>query len=195
MKTVGIISDTHAALPASALGVLRGGYPASQVLRHVPVDDPSSEPFAPAPCDLIAHAGDIGNATEPSQEVLDALGEVAPVVAVLGNCDYPVYSIGGEPVGRHAVFAVEDVGFAMLHEPESLRAAVKGAGPTQPAFIKPAPRVLVHGHTHLPKVLATAASVTVCPGSVSRPKQGNPPTIAILKVDAGRLLGIDIVAV
>lgn len=195
MKTLAVLSDTHAALPDAVLDVLRGGYAPDQVLRHVPVDDPGQGPADPAPCDLIAHAGDIGNADEPAQWVLDALREAAPVVAVLGNCDYPVYSLDGSPVRQHAVFDLDGVGFAMLHEPESLRAAVKGAGPTQPAFITPAPRVLVHGHTHLFRILQTAGGVTVCPGSVARPKQGNPATLAILKVDAGRLLCVDVVAV
>ena len=79
METLGIISDTHTLLPQAALDALRGGYAAEQVLRHVPVDDPSQEPFDPAPCDLIAHAGDIGDADTPAQRVLDELCGVAPV--------------------------------------------------------------------------------------------------------------------
>ena len=55
MKTIGVISDTHGLLRPEAVAALQGS-------------------------DLIIHAGDIG-----SPEVIEALRETAPVVAVRGR--------------------------------------------------------------------------------------------------------------
>ena len=57
LKTIGVISDTHALLRPEALAAL-------------------------APSDHILHAGDIGNI-----KVLDALRHLAPVTAIRGNID------------------------------------------------------------------------------------------------------------
>ncbi len=57
MRNIGIISDTHGLLRASALAALSS-------------------------CDLIIHAGDVGK-----EEILDELGAIAPVAAVRGNID------------------------------------------------------------------------------------------------------------
>ena len=55
---LGILSDTHGLLRPEVPAVLEG-------------------------CDAILHAGDIGG-----QDILDALGELAPVYAVRGNNDW-----------------------------------------------------------------------------------------------------------
>lgn len=57
MKVVGVISDTHGKLRASALAALKG-------------------------CDAIVHAGDIGR-----PELLDCLRTIAPLTVVRGNVD------------------------------------------------------------------------------------------------------------
>ncbi len=57
MTQVGLISDTHSLLRPEATEALQGS-------------------------DLIVHAGDIG-----SLDVIEALSEIAPVVAVRGNVD------------------------------------------------------------------------------------------------------------
>ena len=69
MKTIGIISDTHGSLDPRAYAALFG-------------------------VDLIIHAGDIGG-----PPVLNELETIAPVVAVLGNNDFPEY---GSAVGSRA---------------------------------------------------------------------------------------------
>ena len=199
MKTVGLISDTHCRLPQAALDVLAGTYTPEQVLLHVAIDADEDPGILPsAPCDLIAHAGDVGYAADPCPWILDELEALAPLVVVTGNCDWPdAYSFHGKPLPRYETFKVEGVSFAMLHEPHDLRAATRGKNPLNPAYIMPMPRVLVHGHTHVVEVVeAPAGSVTVCPGSVSRPRGGYPPTVGILKVEEpGRVLTIDIVAI
>lgn len=57
MRTIGVISDTHGLLRAEALAALEG-------------------------CDLIVHAGDVGD-----DDVLRRLKQVAPVLAVHGNTE------------------------------------------------------------------------------------------------------------
>ena len=57
MVLVGVISDTHGLLRPEAVEALKGS-------------------------ELIIHAGDVG-----APEILEALGRIAPVVAVRGNVD------------------------------------------------------------------------------------------------------------
>ena len=196
VRTLGLLSDTHGRMPDTVLEVLEGAYDASRVLQTVPVeatvDDPAPRPVR---CDLIAHAGDIGSYSVQSGWILDALEAVAPVVAVLGNNDPAVYATGRGPVGLHAVFELAGARFAMLHEPAELQAATQGRGPTRPAFIKPMPRVLVHGHTHVPKIAEAGGRLTLCPGAVSRPRQGGGPTMMLVRVaEPGRVLTVQLVS-
>ena len=199
MKTIGLISDTHCKLPAAALDVLRGEYAPEQVLLHTAIDASDDEGILPAaPCDLIAHAGDVGYASQPCPWILDELEAIAPLFVVCGNCDWPdEYNFHGKPLPLYATFKADGVSFAMLHRPTDLRAAVRGRDPLNPAYIMPEPRVLIHGHTHALDVLvAPSGTVTVCPGSVSRPREGNPPTVGIVKIDEpGRVLTVDIVEI
>lgn len=154
MKTIGIISDTHGSLGSRAYAALFG-------------------------VDLIIHAGDIGG-----PPVLNELETIAPVVAVLGNNDFPEY---GSAVGRFARPVVEGVRFLVAHYPRDVRVSFAGSSALAPG--DPIPRVLVHGHTHVPKLevgaAARPADVLVCPGSASRPRGGSPRSIARMVVDAG----------
>lgn len=59
MPTIGVISDTHGALPETVPGIFRG-------------------------VEAIVHAGDVGD-----PEILHRLRTVAPVTAVYGNIDRP----------------------------------------------------------------------------------------------------------
>lgn len=81
---LGLISDTHGLLRDSAVTALRG-------------------------CELIVHAGDVGK-----PEILDALGAIAPVVAVRGNIDsgdwaskLPLTAMA--QAGRSRLFVIHDV--------------------------------------------------------------------------------------
>ena len=199
MKTIGVISDTHCRLPEGALAVLRGEYDPSQIIVHEAVDaDDEAAVFDAAPCDLIAHAGDVGYASDPCPWILDELETIAPVLVVAGNCDWPdAFRFHGKPLPQYETFSVEGVRFAMLHMPKDLRDAVFGKDPLNPAYIMPEPRVLIHGHTHAFRVMVSPAnSVTVCQGSPTSPRGENPPTVALIKVEEpGRVLTVDIVAI
>ena len=105
-------------------------------------------------------------------------------MAVLGNNDFPEY---GSAVGRFARPVVEGVRFLVAHYPRDVRVSFAGSSALAPG--DPIPRVLVHGHTHVPKLevgaAARPADVLVCPGSASRPRGGSPRSIARMVVDAG----------
>ena len=81
---IGLISDTHGLLRESALRALRG-------------------------VEIILHAGDVGDAA-----ILEALGKVAPVVAVRGNVDtaawaevLPVTAVAN--AGSEKIYMLHDV--------------------------------------------------------------------------------------
>ena len=63
-RYIGLISDTHGLLRATAIAALRGS-------------------------DVIVHAGDVG-----APEILERLTEVAPVIAVRGNVDTQPWAAG-----------------------------------------------------------------------------------------------------
>lgn len=82
-KLIGVISDTHGLVRPQAIEAMAGA-------------------------DLILHAGDIGN-----QEVLDALREIAPVVAVRGNNDKGEW---GQSLPDWEVVEIGAVSIYMLHD-------------------------------------------------------------------------------
>lgn len=140
---IGIVSDTHGSLSALAVDALQG-------------------------CDRIIHAGDIG-----SSNVLYKLEAIAPVTAVVGNCDYNDY---GPEVGYVAETCIDGVSFFVTHRPEDL------------PFLDPGRMdVAVNGHTHVPLIERKHGVLRVNPGSVSRPRGGEGPTIAIVTTRPGRV--------
>jgi hypothetical protein len=138
---VGVISDTHGLLRPEALGALAGS-------------------------GLIIHAGDVGG-----PEVLEALGRVAPVVAVRGNNDR-----GGWADALPLYEAVE-VGGAfvyILHDLKELDIAPAAAG-----F-----RVVVSGHSHKPLAEERRGVLYLNPGSAGPRRFKLPVTVARLRLDA-----------
>lgn len=136
-----------------------------------------------AASDRIIHAGDI---CDPG--ILRELETLAPVAAVLGNNDFPEY---GDAVGRFAKPTIDGVRFLVAHYPRDVRIGPHGCAGVAPG--DPLPEVCVHGHTHVAHITvgkeARPASLVLCPGSVSRPRGGMPPSVAFVEVEAGRLIG------
>lgn len=137
-----------------------------------------------ADCDRIVHAGDIGG-----PEILRELATLAPVTAVLGNNDFPEY---GADVGRYARFEVDGVKFLMAHYPRDVRLSSFGTGALAPG--DPIPDVCIHGHTHIPRIdfgkEVRPAQYVLCPGSASRPRGGNQPSVAKVEVANGAVASI-----
>ena len=139
-----------------------------------------------ADCDHIIHAGDIGN-----PGILRELQTLAPVTAVLGNNDFDEY---GESVGRYAHPRIDGVKFLVAHYPRDVRISAFGTGAL--AAGDPIPDICVHGHTHIPKLEygkeVRPAQFVLCPGSASRPRGGNPRSIAKIDIAGGAVESIRI---
>ena len=143
---VGLISDTHGRLDPRVLAV-----------------------FAEeGPLAAIVHAGDIGS--DPG--VLWELEAVAPVTAVLGNCDFP---LGGLELTGLARVNVAGVRILAIHDFGDL-------GPMPPDV-----DVVVRGHSHVPSVQEHGGVLVVNPGSASQRRRMPSRSVAILElVDQGR---------
>ena len=136
-KRVGLISDTHGLLRREALEALRGS-------------------------ELILHAGDVGK-----PEILEALKEIAPVLAVRGNVDI-------DPWAQALPFtAVANAGAAtiyMLHNLKELDLNPAAAG-----F-----QIVVSGHSHQPAKMERDGVLYINPGSAGPRRFQLPVTVARL---------------
>ena len=169
MLRVGVISDTHGALPPSVREAL-------------------------AECNHIIHAGDIG-----SPGILYQLEEISPVTAVLGNCDYDsdfenYFDDAGQNLKYSAKIVLEGVRILVMHRPDALRAALAGQKPNVLSPHDPLPHIAIHGHTHTPRREQTGAVLTLCPGSPSRPR-GSMPSVLLLTLDSGKILSLEFLEV
>jgi putative phosphoesterase len=137
-KSIGIISDTHGVVRPQAIEALEG-------------------------VEMILHAGDVG-----SQQVLDTLNEIAPVVAVRGNNDKGEWA---------EVVEVGDVSIYMLHDVKEIDISPSGAG-----F-----QVVVSGHSHKPLIEEQRGVLYVNPGSAGPRRFSLPVSVAHLRVNGGKV--------
>jgi len=142
--TVGVIADTHGHLGAGAIEAMAG-------------------------VDLILHAGDID-----APPVLEALGTIAPVLAVRGNMDQGSWA-RQLPIGR-PIEAGALVLYA-LHDLTRLDLDPAAAGIA----------AVLCGHTHRPLLERRRGVLYLNPGSASLPRDGRPPSIARLCIEGSRL--------
>lgn len=122
--------------------------------------------------DRVIHAGDV---EDPAH--LTDLEAIAPVTAVSGNVD------GAE------VRAVAPQEASIVAA--GLRVAVIHGHQVHPSYERlvarfPDARVIVHGHTHVPRCLTIGDVLIVNPGAAGRSQKGHPPCVAILEVTEGR---------
>ena len=143
-KLIGIISDTHGLVRPQALEALKG-------------------------VDMILHAGDIG-----SQDVLNTLNEVAPVVAVRGNNDKADWA---HSLPDWEVVEVGNVSIYMLHDVKEIDISPSGAG-----F-----QVVVSGHSHKPSVEEQRGVLYINPGSAGPRRFTLPVSVAHLHVVGKKL--------
>ena len=138
-------------------------------------------------CDFIIHAGDIGRG------VLEDLRAIAPVIAVLGNNDYPSQYPG---LDYFASPSFKGVRFLVSHTPVDLTAALRGnRGVLSPG--DPLPHVAIHGHTHVPNLergmVGNPGGWLLCPVSVSRPRGGSKRTVAKIVIDKGAVKSVKLI--
>jgi len=132
VQVIGLIADTH--IPARAIGL------SAELLNGL------------AGVDLIIHAGDI---VHPS--VLDALGQIAPVVAVAGNMDPPELQAG---LGRTKTLSIGKYTIGVIHGD-----GVRGTTRERALAAFPNADCVVFGHSHQPLVEKAGRVLLVNPGS------------------------------
>jgi uncharacterized protein len=118
--------------------------------------------------DHIIHAGDIG-----AWDVVLALQALAPVTAVYGNCDGFGVRKYCQPAER---LQVNGLSVEVTHIPARV--------PVQaPAIIH---KVKIFGHLHVACIEHFGDTLYINPGSASRPRDDNGPTVALLKFRENR---------
>jgi len=119
----------------------------------------------------VLHAGDVEN-----PDHLTDLSVIAPVTAVSGNVDGPAVRSG---VPEQVVVVVGGVRVAVIHghqvHPEYRLLLARF----------PDARVIVHGHTHVPRCDMVGDVLLVNPGAAGNAQKGHAPCVAILEVADG----------
>lgn len=138
-KRIGLISDTHGLLRPQALDALRGS-------------------------ELILHAGDVGK-----PDILTALRERAPVIAVRGNVDTADWA---RTLPETAVAEAGEVLLYVLHNLHALDLNAAAAG-----F-----HVVVSGHSHQPGKFERDGVLYINPGSAGPRRFQLPVTVARLNL-------------
>lgn len=135
-----------------------------------------------AASDHIIHAGDIG---DPS--ILRELKAIAPVSAVLGNNDFSEY---GSQATRFAAPCIDGIRFLVAHFPHQVEIGPHGCAALAPG--DPLPQVCVHGHTHRAHITVgkkvRPATLSLCPGSPTRPRGDIGASVGFVEVENGSLL-------
>lgn len=139
-KRIGLISDTHGLLRPQAVEALRGS-------------------------ELILHAGDVGK-----PEILTALREIAPLIAVRGNVDT---SDWGRALPEKAVAEAGDFLIYVLHDLNAL-----DLNPVAAGF-----RVIVSGHSHQPGKFERDGVLYINPGSAGPRRFQLPVSVARLNLE------------
>jgi putative phosphoesterase len=146
MRYIGVISDTHGLLRPQAVAALQGSV-------------------------LIIHAGDVG-----SPDILDALRQISPVVAVRGNVDKGSWATR---LPETEVVRVDAVSLYVLHILDDLDLDPPTAG-----F-----HAVIFGHTHRPKMETKDGVLYFNPGSAGPRRFDLPVSVGRLTVVDGKLRG------
>lgn len=142
MRNIGVISDTHGLLRQSAAAAMRG-------------------------CDLIIHAGDVGNPA-----ILEELGAIAPMVAVRGNIDKGRWAT---KLAEREVVELDECRMLVLHDRDELDIDPQAAGI----------RAVIAGHSHRPSIETRNGVLHFNPGSAGPRRFGLPVTVGWLTLGRG----------
>lgn len=146
MVIVGVISDTHGLLRPEALTALTDS-------------------------DCIIHAGDVGD-----PEILNRLGQIAPVTAVHGNVDRDAWA---RKIPATNVLEAGGMSIYVLHILQELDLKPEAAG-----FA-----VVVSGHSHAPKQEVKNGVLYFNPGSAGPKRFKLPVSVGKLVIRDGRISG------
>jgi uncharacterized protein len=120
-------------------------------------------------CEQIIHAGDVGSA-----EILDALAKIAPVTAVRGNIDKGSWA---RRLPEAEVVEAGGISIYVIHDLAKLDLKPAAAG-----F-----RVVVSGHSHIPKQESKDGVLYFNPGSAGPKRFKLPVCLGRLIVEAGNV--------
>ncbi|MBV7274939.1 metallophosphoesterase family protein [Clostridium sp. PL3] len=137
---IGVISDTHGLLREKVLEILKD-------------------------TDLIIHAGDVVDSS-----ILEKLKEVAPVIAVRGNCDKGDLAY---KLKKTEVIELEKTLIYVLHDIDKLDVDLEVAGIN----------IVISGHSHCPLKVKRNNILFLNPGSVGPRRFKLPVSMAILNID------------
>lgn len=135
--------------------------------------------------DRIVHAGDL-----TSLDVLESLAEIAPTIAVCGNCDGPTAAMLLPQDARFDVHG-RTLGVRHGHQPHDLQALYIGREYDAPPFDRfyetmleqlDGANIIVFGHFHAPLAKEWRGTLFVNPGSVAPHRSRS--TCAILEIDS-----------
>ncbi len=149
-----IVADTHST-------------PNPRALAHIAALGP----------DAVLHAGDIGEL-----RVLDALGEIAPVIAVRGNIDgredrlpdVVILDVEGAAAGRLRILLTH----IAVNGPRLRADVLRLAGAEGAALV-------VCGHSHVPFIGRDRGITVLNPGSIGPRRFALPIVFGVLELDAG----------
>jgi uncharacterized protein len=144
MGSIGVISDTHGLLRPQVLAALQGSA-------------------------LIIHAGDVGD-----PQILDALGNIAPVSAVRGNIDRGPWT---KQLPATQIIEFEGRSIHVLHDLNELEFDPVSAG-----F-----HAVIFGHSHRPKIETRGGVLYFNPGSAGPRRFNLPISVGRLTISAGAL--------
>ena len=119
--------------------------------------------------DHIIHAGDVG-----APEILDKLAEIAPVTAVRGNVDRAPWA---RKIPETEVIVLGSVSIYIVHKLQDLDLKPEAAG-----F-----RVVVSGHTHMPRQDVKNGVLYFNPGSAGPRRFRLPVTVGRLIVQGSKV--------
>ena len=119
--------------------------------------------------DVILHAGDFD-----TPEVLDQLEKLAPVIAVRGNMDYGNWA---NPLPVTDMVELGGVYLYLLHNLNALDLDPAAAGI----------QIVVSGHTHQAAAIQSNGVLFLNPGSPTSPRYGSEPSVAMLRLNQGRI--------
>ncbi|MFZ2958493.1 MAG: metallophosphoesterase family protein [Candidatus Ozemobacteraceae bacterium] len=120
--------------------------------------------------DMILHAGDI---CDP--DILSELAAVSPVYAVRGNMDSRMSDL---PIAREIHLGKGNGTAVISHRPETAWGTAERA---------PDAILIIHGHTHLAEYKRIGTRWLLNPGSPTKPRGGQVPSVAVVTVVRGNV--------
>lgn len=201
-KKITILSDTHMRLSKNTYHTIIGNFDKSNIYSAEVLTDNNEtlknfylkkDQLNKQKPSLIFHAGDVG-----TQEILDNLQEIAPIVAVYGNCDFTDLRTKNKPLNDFEYLIYENIPIAIAHVPNWLESYISGS------FLKkskipngsPKPKLKIHGHTHEAEIIIESDNnVTICPGSATQGRYGSPNSIANVYIANGMLVYTELISV